>query len=225
MWQKSTAKPLVLSVTNSFPYRLENLRAHRPILFAVPCSLLPGLHFVRSNMASRFWMAMARRLPLESICKFAGRVICQSSMILAGFRLTGLTFFGILTVALSVGAAQEPGKEFADAPSLGSAGYSPLASAPLQSIPAATAKTNSAAPGESAPPTAAPTPQSATPQAPPCVETAAALVRQAARAADSEELGDSLSGSTSITRAPLRLTPRSRIRLPLPGTRWASLTR
>jgi hypothetical protein len=49
--------------------------------------------------------------------------------------LTGLTFFGVLTVALSVGAAQEPGKEFAEAPSLGSALAPPLA--PLQAIPAA----------------------------------------------------------------------------------------
>ena len=71
--------------------------------------------------------------------------------------LTGLTFFGILTVAHSLGAAQEPGKEFAHAPSLGSA--LALPSAPLQSIPAAPAQTNSTAPAESSPPAPASTPQ------------------------------------------------------------------
>lgn len=109
------------------------------------------------------------------------------------YWLSGLTFFGILTIVLSTGAAQEPARQFDQAPSVGSA-LKPAAEAP-QAVPATPTQTNPGSPGESAAP--APTPQapgspqsSGTSQVPAASSKPPAIIP--AVPPTPEELGDSL---------------------------------
>ena len=101
--------------------------------------------------------------------------------------LTGLTFFGILTIVLSAGAAQEPGKQFAQAPAVGSV-LKPPGEA-LQATPATPAQNNSGSPAESAAP-------DQTPKAPATPQASAAsdqpVVITPAVQPTPEEVGDSL---------------------------------
>ncbi len=100
--------------------------------------------------------------------------------------LPGLTFFGILAIVLSAGA-QEPGKQFAQAPAMGSA-LKPPGEA-LQATPASSAQTNSgSAAGSTAPDQTPKAP--ATPQAPAASEQPQVITP--AVPPTPEELGDSL---------------------------------